>query len=107
MVGGVSRRNTAITLLGNGREGVSLLTHGEVLHHMALRVRQGEWGSLTDNSELLSSALLSLAGYWKETCHESIKVLLLFPLLVFLERPVNWLLCKSYEFCVRCDCLYN
>lgn len=31
-----------IILMGNRREGVPLLTPGEVLYHMALRVRQGE-----------------------------------------------------------------
>lgn len=35
-------RSIAIILMGNRREGVSLLTPGEVLHHMVLRVRQGE-----------------------------------------------------------------
>lgn len=35
-------RSIEIILMGNRREGVSLLTPGEVLHHMALRVRQGE-----------------------------------------------------------------
>lgn len=35
-------RSIEIILMGNRREGLPLLTPGEVLHHMALRVRQGE-----------------------------------------------------------------
>lgn len=35
-------RSIEIILKGNRRKGVPLLTPGEVLHHMALRVTQGE-----------------------------------------------------------------
>ena len=63
MVGELVGRSIEIILMGNRREGVPLLTPGEVLHHMALRVRQGEWGSFRGNSELLLSALLRLEGY--------------------------------------------
>lgn len=35
-------RSTEIILVGNRRERVPFLTPGEFLHHMALRVRQGE-----------------------------------------------------------------
>lgn len=58
-------RSIEIILMGDRREGAPLLTPGEVFRHMALRVRQGEWGSFRDNSALLLSALLSLEGYWE------------------------------------------
>lgn len=56
MVGELVGRSIEIILMGNRGEGVPLLTPGE-LHHMALKVRQGEWGSFRDNGELLLSAL--------------------------------------------------
>lgn len=35
-------KRTEIILMANSREEVPVLTPGEVLHHMALRVTQGE-----------------------------------------------------------------
>ena len=40
--GELAERSIEIILTGNRREGVPLLTPGEFLHHMALRMRQGE-----------------------------------------------------------------
>lgn len=40
--GGWLEKSIEIILMGNRREGVPFLTPGEVLHHMASRVRQGE-----------------------------------------------------------------
>jgi hypothetical protein len=42
MLGELEGRSIKIILVGNRRKGVLLLTSGEVLYHMALRVRQGE-----------------------------------------------------------------
>lgn len=42
MVRAVGRKKYRDYSYGDRREGVPLLTPGEVLHHMALRMRQGE-----------------------------------------------------------------